>query len=72
VQRGYKFTGPDAERNHHIYGLFRLGMPLNLLAMACGLTCPDAEKIIAEGNGGKLPLVYFNDGGDFVRRPATE
>lgn len=72
VQRGHKFTGPDADRNSHIYGLFRLGVPLDRLASACGLTLPEAEQIIAEGNGGKLPSVYFDGSGDFVRLPAPE
>ena len=59
VRRGHKFTGPHADRNSHIYGLFRQGAHLDLLASACGLTLPEAEQVIAEGNGGKLPSVYF-------------
>jgi hypothetical protein len=72
VRRGYKFTGPDADRNSYIYGLFRLGARIDLLASACGLTLPEAEQIVAEGNGGTLPSIYFDGNGDVARPPAPE
>jgi HicB family len=72
VQRGYKFTGPNADRNGYIYGLFRLGARLDYLASACGLALPQAEQIIAEGNGGSLPTVYFDGSGGIVRLPVPE
>jgi hypothetical protein len=72
MQRGYEFSGPDADRNGYIYGLFRLGARLDLLSAACGLTLPEIEQVIAEGNGGKMPTAFFNDSGDIVRLPLSD
>lgn len=72
VRRGYKFTGPNADRNKYIYGLFRLGENLELLGTACGITLPEVEQIVAEGNGGTMPTVFFDSGGDMVKIPPSE
>lgn len=72
VRRGHKFTGHNADRNSYIYGLFRLGHRLDLLASACGLTLPEAMEIIAEGNGGTMPPDYRDGSGGLVRLPASE
>lgn len=72
LQRGYKYSGPNAERDRYLFGLFRLGARLDLLGTACGLTLPQVEHVISEGNGGKMPTVFFDSGGDILRLPPTE
>ena len=72
VRRGHKFAGPDADRNTHIYGLFRLGARLDYLGAACGLTLPQVEQILAEGNGGSMPIAYLDGSGAIVRLPGQE
>jgi hypothetical protein len=56
MQRGYKFTGRHAERNKHLYELYRRGARADALALACGLTRARFYQIIAEGNGGQCAL----------------
>jgi hypothetical protein len=56
-----KFTGRHADRNKCIYGLYRHGAHLDLLASACGLTPARVRQIISEGNGGSMRARYVDE-----------
>jgi hypothetical protein len=61
MQRGHKFTGRYADRNRHIYELYRLGARADALALACGLSLTRVHQIIAEGNGGSMRAHYVGE-----------
>jgi hypothetical protein len=60
TRRGYQFTGRNAERDMHIYELYRLGARLDHLALACGLTEIRLRQIIATANAGSSRSVYVD------------
>ena len=53
LRRGYRFTGRNADRDQHIYGLYRLEANITGLAHACDLTPARIRQIIAEGKRGE-------------------
>jgi hypothetical protein len=61
MQRGYKFTGRHADRNKHLYELYRRGARADALALACGLTRARLYQIVAEGNGGSVRARYVDE-----------
>jgi hypothetical protein len=60
LQRGYRFTGRHADRNMHMYELYRLGARPDHLALACGLTEVRLRQIIATANDGSSRSIYVD------------